>query len=214
MSDLACPICGTHLDIGHLLVAAEDRAAFMRMLEVADPLKGYLARYVYLFAPPKTALTQRKQLRIILSLLPDLERRAIRHAGRDWVVPLKLWEQGIDQMLALRDADKLALPMTGHKYLYTILAALADRTEAKEEAQAEAAKRAPVASAATYSVRGETLSMGAALNQVYGARDPVLARLDAEATLAAPMPPALRARLAQLKNPATQPKQDTPDTPS
>lgn len=197
--ELACPMCGTHLDLGHLLVDADNRAAFLRLMAVATPLAGYLEKYVYLFAPPKTSLTLRKQARIVLQLLPDLERRAITHRGRDWAVPLKLWEQGIDHMLAARDAGKLDLPMKGHAYLYTILVSLADKLEAGAEAQAEAAKRHPTTTAATYQVRGQTMPMGQALSQVFGGVTPALAKLDAERGSAAPMPEHLRAQLKNLK---------------
>lgn len=197
-AELSCPMCGTHLDLGHLLVDAENRSAFLRLMAVATPLAGYLEKYVYLFSPPKTSLTLRKQARIILQLLPDLERRAITHRGRDWAVPLKLWEQGIDQMLTLRDAGKLELPMTGHKYLYAILTSLADKAEASSEAQAEAAKRAPV-QAASYQVRGQAMPMGQALATVFGGVNPHLAKLDAEKGRESAMPADLRAKLKTLK---------------
>ena len=204
-TELSCPMCGTHLELGHLLVDAENRAAFLRLMAVATPLAGYLEKYVYLFSPPKTSLTLRKQARIILQLLPDLERRAITHRGRDWAVPLSLWEAGIDQMLSLRDAGKLELPMTGHKYLYAILTSLADKAEASAEAQAEAARRNPTnattltATAATYQVRGQALPMGQALDQVFGNVTPALAKLDAEKGRESAMPAELRARLKTLK---------------
>ena len=197
-TELACPVCGTGLSLDHLFVDADNRAAVARLIEVALPLGGRLMQYTRLFAPAKTSLTQRKQVRIILQLLPDLERSAITHRGRDWAVPLATWAQGIDHMLASRDAGKLDLPMKGHAYLYTILVSLADKVEAGAEAQAEAAKRHPV-NAASYQVRGQTMPMGQALSQVFGGVTPALAKLDAEKGSAAPMPAHLRAQLQTLK---------------
>ncbi|MDR3370700.1 hypothetical protein [Rhodoferax sp.] len=191
-----CPVCGTGLSMAHLLVNADDRAAVVRLLALSTPLGAAVGRYISLFTPPKTSLTLRKQVRIVLQLLPDLERRAITHRGRDWSVPLKVWEAGIDQMLAARDAGKLDLPMKGHAYLYTILMSLADKTEAVAETQHEAQRRT---SAATFQVRGQTLPMGQALDQVFGDVDPTLARLDAEAGKAAPVPDSARALLQNLK---------------
>lgn len=144
-TDLSCPVCGAALALDHLFVDADNRAAVARLIAVALPLGGPLLQYTRLFAPPKTALTQRKQVRIILQLLPDLERGAITHRGRDWAVPLSVWAQGIDQMLQARDAGRLELPMKGHGYLYAILTSLADKVEAVAEASTEAAKRHPVA---------------------------------------------------------------------
>jgi hypothetical protein len=148
MTDLSCPVCGAELALDHLFVDADNRAAVARLVAAALPLGGPLLQYTRLFAPPKTSLTQRKQVRIILQLLPDLERRAITHRGRDWAVPLGAWAQGIDQMLQARDAGRLELPMKGHGYLYAILTSLADKQEAVAEANTEAAKRHPVSTVA------------------------------------------------------------------
>lgn len=170
--DLSCPVCGAGLALDHLFVDADNRAAVARLVAVALPLGGPLLQYTRLFAPPKTALTQRKQVRIILQLLPDLERGAITHRGRDWAVPLSVWAQGIDQMLQARDAGRLELPMKGHGYLYAILTSLADKVEAVAEVQTEAAKRHPV----SMPVAGQ------------GAARP------------AAMPEAIRQQIASLKN--------------
>ena len=53
-----------------------------------------------------------------------------------------MWEAGIDQMLDARNAGKLDLPMTSHRYLYAILAALADKAEGQQEAEALAHRQA------------------------------------------------------------------------
>lgn len=199
MSDLACPVCGAALTLDHLFVDADSRAAVAQLISVAMPIGALLLQYTRLFTPPKTTLTQRKQVRILLQLLPDLKRAAITHRGRDWQVPLTTWARGIDQMLQARDAGKLDLPMKGHGYLYAILTGLADKVEAVAEVQAEAAKRHP-ATQATVQVRGQAMSIGQGLQQVFGGVDPTLARLDAERSQAAPMPAEVRARLASLKS--------------
>jgi hypothetical protein len=141
---MSCPVCGAALALDHLFVDADNRAAVARLIEVALPIGARLLQYTRLFTPPKTSLTQRKQVRLVLQLLPDLERLAITHRGRDWAVPMATWSKGIDTILAARDAAKLDLPMKSHAYLYTILVSLADKVEAVQEVQAEAAKRHPV----------------------------------------------------------------------
>ncbi len=208
MSELNCPVCGTGLTMAHLFVNADDRAAMLRLLALSTPIGAAVSRYISLFTPPKTSLTLRKQVRIVLQLLPDLERRAITHRGRDWAAPLKVWEAGIDQMLAARDAGKLDLPMKGHAYLYSILMSLADKLEAGAEVQAEATRRANAT--ATFQVRGQSVGMEQALNQVFGARDPALAKLDADAKRESSVPAALRQQLAALrggKSPVTPSKE-------
>jgi hypothetical protein len=126
------------------LFANEDaQRAFARLADVSIPLGSRVMQYLTLFTPPKTRLTIPKQVKLILQLLPDLERQAITFKGRDWGVPLQAWALGIDQMLAARDAGRLDLPMSGHGYLYAILASMADRVEGSAEAQREQERRNP-----------------------------------------------------------------------
>ncbi|MEG0558193.1 MAG: hypothetical protein RR574_17260, partial [Comamonas sp.] len=77
----------------------------------------------------------------LLQLLPDLEREAIHYKGRDWRVPLNLWSEAIDQMLAKRDTQRIELPLKGHGYLYAVLAGLSSDHEAAAERQREAELR-------------------------------------------------------------------------
>lgn len=195
---IACPACGTELTLEHLMGHLDDQRAFSQLIALSVPLAHLVVRYVNLFTPDKQRLTLRKKVRLIAQLLPDLRRQAITHKGRDWTAPMAHWEKAIDQMLAARAAGRLDLPMTGHGYLYSILAGLADRQEAAAEAQAEADRRqAP--QRATVQVRGQTMSMGDALQQVYGDRDPALVKAEQAARDAAPMPDSIRQRIEQLK---------------
>lgn len=200
--DIACPICGTELTIIQLFSSETTQIAVSRMIAVGMPLGAKVLQYITLFSPPKTRLTVPKQIKLMLQLLPDLERRAINHKGREWAVPLNVWAQAIDQMLASRDAGRLELPMTGHGYLYSILAGLADKVEARAETQAEADKRSPPRHD-TVTVKGKTMSIGQGLAQVYGGRDPELAKRDNDLRNAAPMPDAVRAKLADQRRALT-----------
>lgn len=197
-TDLACPVCGAELDVGVLFAHETDQRALARLAAVSIPLGARVMQYVALVTPPKTRLTAAKKIKLMLQLLPDLERQAITHKGRDWSVPLDAWALAFDQMLASRDAGRLELPMKGHGYLYTTLAGMADKHEAAAEAQREAERRtAPRQD--TVQVRGQTLPIGEALQVAYAGKDPALADIDARAGQAAPMPADVRARLAELK---------------
>lgn len=197
-TDLSCPVCGTELDVGVLFAHETDQRALARLAAVSIPLGARVMQYVALFTPPKTRLTAAKKIKLLLQLLPDLERQAITHKGRDWSVPLDAWALAFDQMLASRDAGRLELPMKGHGYLYTTLAGMADKHEAQAEQQREADRRtAPRQD--TVQVRGQTLPIGQALQVAYAGKDPALADIDARAGQAAPMPADVRARLAELK---------------
>lgn len=198
--DIACPVCGTELTMAQLFTHEDTQRAFARLASVSIPLGARVLQYCTLFAPAKTRLTVPKQVKLILALLPDLERRAITHRGRDWAAPLTNWAQAIDQMLATRDAGRLDLPMKGHVYLYSILVGLADKVEAKTEAQAEAQRRT-MPQQGTVQVRGQTMSIGQGLAQVFGGVDPALAKLEADSKMGAPVPQATRDQLAALKRP-------------
>lgn len=196
--DIACPVCGSELTLAQLFADEDTQRAFARLASVSIPLGSRVLQYATLFAPAKTRLTVPKQIKIIQALLPDLERRAINHRGREWSVPLSCWAQAIDQMLIARDMNKLDLPMKGHAYLYAILAGLTDKVEATAEAKTEMQRRSAFR-ADTVQVRGQALPIGDALEVVYGGRDPALAKLDADAKSVAPMPQAARDQLAALK---------------
>ena len=142
MSDLACPTCGAELDLMTLFAHESDQRALARLAAVSIPLGARVLQYVQLFTPPRQRLTARKKIKLLLDLLPDLERAAIQHKGRDWPAPLPAWAEAIDQMLAARDAGRLELPMKGHGYLFAILAGMADRHEAAAEKTREEQRRA------------------------------------------------------------------------
>ena len=197
-TDLSCPVCGAELDVGVLFAHETDQRALARLAAVSIPLGTRVLQYITLFQPPKTRLTAAKKIKLMLQLLPDLERKAIHHKGRDWNVPLDAWALAFDQMLLARDQGKLDLPMKGHGYLYAVLAGMADKFEAQAEQQREADRRAPPRQD-TVTVRGQALPIGEALQVAYAGKDPALAALDAKDRQAAPMPADVRARIAELK---------------
>ena len=150
MSDLSCPTCGSELDLAVLFAHEQDQRALARLASVSIPLGARVLQYLALFTPPKQRLTAAKKIKLILQLLPDLERQAITHKGRDWEAPLAAWAQAIDQMLSQRDAQRLELPMKGHGYLFAILAGMADKHEASAEQQREQQLRTGPRAATTH----------------------------------------------------------------
>lgn len=141
MTDLSCPNCGADLDVSTLFASAADQKALARLASVSIPMGARVLQYVQLFKPARQSLTARKKIKLLLELLPDLERRAVTWKGRDWPAPLAAWAEAIDQMLGQRDAGKLELPMKHHAYLYAVLAGMADKAEAAAEKKREADKR-------------------------------------------------------------------------
>ena len=201
--DIACPVCGNELTLAQIFSSEDTQRAFARLASVSIPLGSRVLQYCTLFAPPKTRLTVPKQVKLILSLLPDLERQVITARGRDWPAPLAAWALAIDQMLLARDTARLDLPMKGHGYLYSILVGMADKVEGQAEAQAAvAARTAPRQD--TVQVRGQPMSIGAALGVVYGGVDPAIAKLNQDEARRAPMPAAQREHIAALLADAKQ----------
>ena len=198
MTDITCPACGAEFDLTVAFSCEEERRAFARLASVSIPLGTRVLKYIALFTPPKQRLTSAKKLKLLMQLLPDLERQVITHKGRDWTAPLDAWAQAIDQMLAARDAQRLELPMKGHGYLYAVLAGMADKHEAAQEAKREEdARLRPRRD--TVQVRGQALEIGAALDVVYGGKDPALAAIEQRERNAAPIPAHLRERMQQIK---------------
>ena len=198
MTDITCPACGAEFDLTVAFSCEEERRAFARLASVSIPLGTRVLKYIALFTPPKQRLTSAKKLKLLMQLLPDLERKVITHKGRDWTAPLDAWAQAIDQMLAARDAQRLELPMKGHGYLYAVLAGMADKHEAAQEAKREEdARLRPRRD--TVQVRGQALEIGAALDVVYSGKDPALAAIDQSKRNAAPIPAHLRERMQQIK---------------
>jgi hypothetical protein len=197
---IGCPICGTELTPAQVFAHEATQHAFERMIAVSVPLGARVTSYITMLSPPKTRLTIAKQVKLILQLLPDLERQAITHKGRDWTAPLQAWSAAIEQMEAARAAGRLELPLSGHGYLYAMLAGMADKREAAGERQRESERRGPPRQDSV-TVGGQAMPMGQALQQVYGGVDPALAKLDADAQQAAPMPADVRERIAGLCRP-------------
>lgn len=197
-ADLSCPACGSEFDAGVVFAHEANQQAFSRLAEVSIPLGDRVMLYVTLFTPPKTRLTSAKKLKLLLQLLPDLERRAITHKGREWSVPLEVWAQAFDQMLLARNQGKLELPMKGHGYLYSVLSGMVDKREGQAEQQREADRRTPVRQD-TVTVRGQTLPIGEALQVAYAGKDPALAAIDANAGPGGNVPASSREQLARLR---------------
>lgn len=175
-----------------------DQRALARLAAVSIPLGARVLQYIALFQPVKQRLTAAKKIKLIMQLLPDLERQAITWKGREWPAPLTAWAMAVDQMLDARKAGRIELPMKGHGYLYAILSGMADKLEAAQEQQrTEEARLRP--QRATVQVRGQALPIGEALQVVFQGKDPALAEIDERARKAAPIPDHVRARMDQMR---------------
>lgn len=132
---------------------AESDRTFDRLVQISVPLGTLVLQYLTLFTPASQRLTNTKKLRLLNQLVPCLEAKSITHKGREWDAPLAHWAQAIEQMLTARAMDRLALPMSNHSYLFTILAGMADKHEAaaeqKREQELRTGPRAPTVNGPT-----------------------------------------------------------------
>lgn len=190
---MACPVCRTELSMGQLFSNEESQRTFTRLALLSIPLGARVMRYLTLFNPPKTRLTQGKQLKLIEQLLPDLERRAIEVQGVQWQAPLELWSVAFERVFAVADEGRLTLPLSGHGYLYSTIRDQANKAAARAEDQAERDKR-NTPQRGSVQVNGGFTGIGAAL----GHKDPALADLEQRTSQAAKPDAATRERIAAI----------------
>lgn len=134
-----CPCCFARCSIEAALSDDDARRAVAAALKMPAPLGDLVLRYIGLFRAPKRALSWDRAARLIEELLaPMLAGRIERH-GRIWAAPLEAWKAALTDMLDRR--DKLQLPLKSHGYLFEIIAAQANKSEAQAESKAEEQKR-------------------------------------------------------------------------
>ncbi|WP_218241549.1 hypothetical protein [Comamonas fluminis] len=190
---MACPVCRTELSIAQLFISEEAQRTFNRLAVLSIPLGVRVLRYLTLFTPPKTRLTQDKQLKLIEQLLPDLERGAITVGGLDFQAPKGLWDMAFDRVFAVADDGKLSLPLTGHGYLYSTIRDQSNKAAAKAEVQTEQDRR-NTPQRGPLQINGGLTSIGAAL----GNQDPALADMEQRSSQAVKPSNEIRKRIAEI----------------
>lgn len=196
-ADLHCPVCGASLSLEVVFSDADARQALDRLVALSVPLGARVLKYVGLHKPPRQHLTAAKKIKLLLQLLPDLERGAVRYKGRDWTASATTWAAAFDQVCAASDGGAIDLPLKGHGYLYAVVAGIADKAEARAEAQREAERKTGAAAAHTVAVRGQPMPITDALQEVYGAPRQA-------ATNPAPVPAHVREQLQRLRGGAVR----------
>lgn len=136
---IACPCCHARFALEAALTDADARRAVAAALKMPAPLGDLVLRYIGLFRAPKRALSWDRAARLIEELLAPMQAGRIERHGRTWAAPLEAWRVALTEMLDRR--DKLQLPLKSHGYLFEIIAAQANKTEAQIEARAEEHKR-------------------------------------------------------------------------
>ncbi|WP_430391104.1 hypothetical protein [Dyella sp. 20L07] len=117
------------------------RSAVMRALQMPAPLATLWAQYLGMFRSKGRALAHDRAERIMAELIPMLDAGTVVRNGNTKSASLALWQQALEQMVSLRDTDKLQLPLKSHGYLLEIVATAAERSAAQEERQLEEQRR-------------------------------------------------------------------------
>ncbi len=149
---LSCPACGAEMTLEVVLAHDGARDAVLAALKLPAPLGKLLIQYLAMFRPAKRQLSWERVGAILGDLQGPIEQAQIERGGRAWPAPVEYWRAALEQMVQLRDAGRLQLPLKSHGYLFEIIAGLANKAEAKAEA-GDHARRAgitPVGSHASH----------------------------------------------------------------
>lgn len=155
---VTCPSCGADMDLDVLLAHEDSRRSLLRLVELSVPLAKLVVQYIRLFKPSTRAMSIGRVVKLIDELLPDLQRAAITHKGREWAAPHELWRDAIALMVERRDTGKLAVPLTSHGYLFEVICGMADKAEAAAERDAETVKKARAATVTSATNVSEVLA--------------------------------------------------------
>ncbi|SDK30880.1 hypothetical protein [Billgrantia gudaonensis] len=133
-----CPECGMSADLAAFVTQGEHNQALAAALEIPAILGPRVVRYLGLHRPPSRALAGAKAVRLLAELRDTITSGRIERKGVSRPAPLQAWIAAFDQILE-RPPSKL--PLSGHGYLYEVVATEADRLDAQAEKQREEAAR-------------------------------------------------------------------------
>ncbi len=133
-----CPECGMSGDMAAFVTQGEHNQAVAAALEMPAMLSSRIVRYLGMFRPASRALASAKSARLLTELKETINSGVIERKGVTREAPLKVWVMALDQML---ESPPSGLPLSGHGYLYEVVARCADRHAGEVEKQQEEAKR-------------------------------------------------------------------------
>lgn len=141
-----CPECGLSADLAAFVTQGEHNQALAAALEIPAILGPRVVRYLGLHRPPSRALSGAKAVRLLSELRDAIVSGQIERKGVVRPAPLKAWLAALDTLLE-RPPSKL--PLSGHGYLFEVVATEADRLDAAEERRREEAARSGASAPST-----------------------------------------------------------------
>lgn len=138
---LQCPACYAHFSLDAAVGAAASGAAIIAALAMPAALSGQLVQYLSMFRAAGRSLSHDRVGKLLAELRPMLDAETVERNGNRRPAPIPLWQSALEQMIELRAADRLQLPLKSHGYLLEIVYSAADRADAKAERETEAKKQ-------------------------------------------------------------------------
>ncbi|BCB62287.1 hypothetical protein HaloA020_29880 [Halomonas sp. A020] len=149
-----CPECGMSGDMAAFVTQGEHNQALAAALEMPALLSSRIVRYLGMFRPKSRALASAKSARLLGELKDVITSGVIERKGITREAPLKVWVMALDQLLERPPSN---LPLTGHGYLYEVVANCADRhatdVEKQREEQVRSGAKQPASRAAVAPLR-------------------------------------------------------------
>lgn len=116
-----CPCCGAENSLDALIAHGEARQTVWVVAQINGEMGKLALQYIALFRPAKTALTFDRMAKLLVELLPDMQRQAIMRDRIEYPAPSEAWIYGFREMLARRNSGSLKLPLKSHGYLYEVI---------------------------------------------------------------------------------------------
>ena len=139
-----CPECGLSAELAAFVTQGEHNQALAAALEIPAILGPRVVRYLGLHRPPSRALAGAKAVRLLSELRDVIVSGRIERKGVSRPAPLQAWVAALDKILE-RPPSKL--PLSGHGYLFEVVASEADRLDAEAEKRKEEAVRSGASTA-------------------------------------------------------------------
>lgn len=117
-----CPNCGAVMSLDALMAHEDARDALALVFRLSGALGAAVTRYLGLFRPAQRELSMDRVAKLLREIVPDIQRGEIERNGTTYPAPPEAWIAAIAQALLARENGRLKLPLTGHGWLYEVIA--------------------------------------------------------------------------------------------
>ena len=140
-----CPCCGAENSLDALIDHDAAREALWAVAQIGGPMSTGLVRYLGLFRPPTSVLSQARMATLIAELLPAMQAGQICRDGKTYPAPPAAWAYGFAEVLTARAGGRLKTPLKSHGYLLEVIGGWQGQGETAVVPAPAAAGHAPAA---------------------------------------------------------------------